>query len=90
MSLPPSAAAEVASVHSLVVQLLGWVDDTPRSYAETIEAWRTSCPRLPVWEHAVGEGLLKVEPGIGGRRAACVVVTPKGRGLLASSAGAAG
>ena len=44
---------------ALTVQLLEWVGSRPRSYAETIDAWRTSCPRLTIWEDAMSEGLLE-------------------------------
>jgi hypothetical protein len=40
------------SVDTLVLDLLEWVGPSPRPYAEVLEAWRTSCPRLPVWEDA--------------------------------------
>ena len=37
---------------SLVRDLIAWVAE-PRPYVEVIEAWQTSCPRLPVWEDAL-------------------------------------
>ena len=37
----------------IMIQFLSWVADRPRSYAETMDAWRTTCPRLSVWEDAV-------------------------------------
>jgi len=42
-------------------QLLEWVDECPRSYRETIDAWKTHCPRLTVWEDALEDGLVRVE-----------------------------
>ena len=42
----------------LVDELLEWIA-TPRPYAEVMEAWRTSCPRLPVWEEANRQGLVQ-------------------------------
>ena len=57
-----------------LLNLLSWIDETPRTYAETMEAWRTSCPRLSIWEDAVIDGLVKVN-GV------AVSVTPKGRAL---------
>lgn len=47
----------------LTVQFLAWVAERPRTYAETMEAWRTSCPRLSVWEDATLEGLVALEGG---------------------------
>ena len=41
-------------------QLLEWIAESPRSYAETIETWKTSCPRLSVWEDALADGLVCV------------------------------
>jgi hypothetical protein len=47
------------TVESLVLDLLEWIGPDPRPYAEVIEAWRTSCPRLPVWEDANERGFLE-------------------------------
>lgn len=44
----------------LVLDLVEWVAERPRPYAEVMEAWRTSCPRLTVWEDAVDAGLVDV------------------------------
>jgi hypothetical protein len=48
-------------VAALTDQLLAWIAEAPRSYAETMEAWRTSCPRLSVWEDALADGLVRVD-----------------------------
>jgi D-3-phosphoglycerate dehydrogenase len=48
------------TVENLILDLLEWVGRRERTYQETLEAWRTSCPRLPVWEDANDRGL--VEP----------------------------
>ena len=45
------------------LQLLAWIAERPRSYAETIETWKTSCPRLSVWEDALADDLVRVERG---------------------------
>ena len=55
-------------------QLLEWLAERPRSYAETLEAWKTSCPRLTIWEDAVRAGLVRVERG-------AVLVTSAGAAL---------
>src|SRR5207248_8806967 len=44
------------TVSPLTRDLLDWIASTPRTYRETMEAWRTSCPRLSIWEDAVGDG----------------------------------
>ena len=46
---------------ALVRQLLAWIEERPRTYDETMDAWKTSCPRLSVWEDAVAEGLISIE-----------------------------
>jgi hypothetical protein len=43
-----------------LLQFLAWVDAQPRTYAQTMEAWRTSCPRLSTWEDATAGGLVDV------------------------------
>jgi hypothetical protein len=55
------------TVDSLVLDLLEWIGPGSRPYAEVLDAWRTSCPRLPVWEDANDRGFLACiyEPGPG-------------------------
>ena len=55
------------TVEALIVDLLLWLDARERTYEEAIEAWRTSCPKLPVWEEASARGFV-VEQLDGGRR----------------------
>ncbi|MPZ11071.1 MAG: hypothetical protein GEU89_12805 [Kiloniellaceae bacterium] len=50
----------------LILDLVEWVARRPRPYAEVMEAWRTSCPRLPVWEDAVDRGLVERRAEAGG------------------------
>jgi hypothetical protein len=45
----------------LVLDLVEWIARQPRLYAEVIETWRTSCPRLTIWEDAVDRGLVARE-----------------------------
>jgi hypothetical protein len=58
-------------------QLLVWITEQPRSYGETIEVWKTSCPRLAVWEDALAEDLVRIDRG-------CVLLTAAGRELVAT------
>ncbi len=67
------------TVENLILDLLEWVRREERTYQETMDAWRTSCPRLPVWEDAVDRGLVERAP-VNGRP--LVRVTPKGDALL--------
>ena len=46
----------------LVLDLVEWIARTPRLYSEVIETWRTSCPRLTIWEDAVDRGYVVREP----------------------------
>jgi hypothetical protein len=68
------------TVEALIVDLLDWIGPNPRPYAEVIEAWRTSCPRLPVWEEANERGL--VERTHESNRGASVIVSALGREFL--------
>ena len=45
---------------SLVRDLVAWIAAEPRDYEDVMDAWRTSCPRLTVWEDAVDAGFLTV------------------------------
>lgn len=74
------------STNSLTLQLLAWIASGRRTYGETMDAWRSTCPRLTVWEDAVGEGLVRVQRG---RFATDSIVdlTPRGRRVLEESAG---
>jgi hypothetical protein len=45
-------------VDALILDLLEWIGPKPRPYREVMDAWRTSCPRLPVWEEATERGFI--------------------------------
>ena len=64
----------------LVLDFVEWVAREPRRYADVLDAWRTSCPRLTVWEDAVDRGLVarKCVEGQGTR----VEVTEAGKRFL--------
>jgi hypothetical protein len=68
-----------ATVEALILDLLDWLRVRERTYEEALDAWRTSCPRLPVWEDAQDRGLIAREP-VNGRQ--IVRVTPSGLALL--------
>jgi hypothetical protein len=68
-----------AVVEALIVDLLEWVATRERSYEEVMDAWRTSCPKLPVWEDANDRGLITTAD-VQGR--SLVRITPSGRALL--------
>ncbi len=66
-------------VQSLLLDLLEWLAQRDRSYDEVMAAWRTSCPRLPVWEEANDRALV-LQQEVNGR--AVVRITPTGLALL--------
>ena len=66
---------------TLVVDLVAWIAREPRPYLTVMDAWRTSCPRLPIWEDAVDLGFVRREYRTG--EGAWVVVTDAGRAFLA-------
>jgi len=72
-------------VEPLILDLLEWIGPAPRPYVEVMDAWRTSCPRLPVWEEANARGFVAREhrPGAG----AFIAVTREGRAYLAQHRG---
>jgi hypothetical protein len=53
------------STDPLVLDLVEWIAREPRLYAEVIETWRTSCPRLTIWEDAVDRGFVTRETSAG-------------------------
>jgi len=66
-------------VEALILDLLEWVAKGERSYEVVMDAWRTSCPRLPVWEDANDRGLVMREEANG----RCIVrITASGLALL--------
>ncbi len=69
-----------STVDALILDLLEWLAGGERTYTEVMDAWRTSCPRLPVWEDATDRGLVTTE-NVGG--ALLVRITSLGREFLA-------
>ena len=54
-------ASMAATVDDLILDLIEWVARIEHTYEETLEAWRTTCPRLTVWEDANDRGLITFE-----------------------------
>jgi hypothetical protein len=65
----------------LTLQFLAWISSRPRTYAEAMEAWQTTCPRHTVWEDALIDGLIQVTSG-GPVQQSEVTLTSKGRAVL--------
>lgn len=70
------------SVSPLTLQFLEWVSGRRRTYADVMEAWRTTCPRHSVWEDATIDGLVQFDGG----DPETVTLTPLGRAVLESGA----
>ncbi len=68
-------------VNLLTLEFLQWISSRSRTYADAMEAWRTTCPRSSVWEDALLGGLIQIENGsrMGESK---VSLTPKGRAIL--------
>jgi hypothetical protein len=62
---------------ALTKQLLEWIASHPRTRDEVIEVWRTTCPRLSIWEDACIDELVEHENGF-------IVVSSRGQSLLSS------
>jgi hypothetical protein len=71
-------------VSLLTLDFLSWVSSRPRTYAETMQGWRTTCPRHSVWEDAHIGGLIQLENGATMDESK-VTLTPQGRAILDSN-----
>lgn len=69
----------------LVLDLLDWANARPRTYADVMDTWRTSCPRLTIWEDATDAGLVELVSGDGGQT--LVRLTALGRAFLVQGRG---
>jgi hypothetical protein len=81
MSQETASLSKPISPSSNLHEFLEWVDAHPRTYSDTMDVWRTSCPRLPVWEDAVDGGL--VERALAGEET-LVQLTGAGRDRLSA------
>jgi hypothetical protein len=71
------------TIDALLRDLLIWLERAERPYPEVMEVWRTSCPRLTVWEDANERGLIE-QTRADGRT--LVRVTAAGRAFMAPRA----
>jgi hypothetical protein len=71
-------------VSASILEFLRWLDVRERTYEETMEAWRTSCPRLSIWEDASIGGLVALVRATP-TADAIVVLTECGRSIVAGS-----
>jgi hypothetical protein len=63
-------------VNALMIQFLTWVASGPRTRADVMDAWRSTCPMNSIWEDAVIEGLVRLDA------AGSVTLTPFGQAAL--------
>jgi hypothetical protein len=66
----------------LMRQFLAWIEGGPRSYDQVMEGWRTSCPRLSIWEDAVQEGFVRLDGAGQAQGAMQVRLTTQGEDAL--------
>lgn len=67
----------------LTLDFLAWLAAEPRDYLDVMDAWRTSCPRLTVWEDAIDAGLV-TRAHIPGQPIR-IELTPRGEAMLAAN-----
>jgi hypothetical protein len=65
---------------TLILDLLQWIAVRPRRYEDVLDAWRTSCPRLTIWEDAVDAEYVQRKSGSGMEK--MVVITDRGKEFL--------
>jgi len=65
---------------SLMLDLVEWIARRPRPYVEVMDAWRTSCPRFPIWEDALDHGFVVCRHRLG--EGSIVEATAAGRTFL--------
>lgn len=46
-------------IEPLILDFLEWVAAKPRAYRDVMDAWRTSCPRLTVFEDSIDAGYIE-------------------------------
>jgi hypothetical protein len=73
----------MTEVPAATFELVAWLADRPRTYAETMDAWRSNCPRLSTWDDALSGGLVSVARSPGRSGNARVTLTRRGRVVLA-------
>jgi hypothetical protein len=76
------ADPQTGAASALTVQLLAWLAREPRTYAEAMDVWRTSCPQLSVWEDAIADDFVEV---VRTRNESHARVTARGTAVLAEA-----
>jgi len=76
----PVGRSMTDTLDPLICDFLAWIATEPKPYSEVMAAWRTSCPRLTVWEDAVDRGFVVRQRRDG--RGMLIDLTPLGRRFL--------
>lgn len=63
---------------ALTLQMLDWIEQGKPSYAEVLDVWKSTCPRLTIWEDACASGFVDAAAGMAGK----VSLTEKGKRFL--------
>lgn len=74
-----------SAAEMLTDQFLEWVAERERTRLDVMEAWRSSCPRLSIWEDAIINGLVRIRPD-----STVVELTAAGQRRLADAAAKTG
>ena len=70
-------------VTQLMQEFLIWVASRPRTYADAMEAWQSTCPRHTIWEDAVIDGFIQVKSN-GTPHESEVTLTARGWAIIQS------
>ena len=84
MMAVPARGPALGEVTAPIRELLVWVARCPRTYADAMAAWRSSCPRFTVWEDALEAGFIRIERH-GATGETVIALTPRGRAGLGES-----
>jgi hypothetical protein len=83
MAEDPRSSCERQVLSAPMRELLTWLAARSRTYGETMEAWKTSCPRMSIWEDASADGFIEVVPSGGeGPMSHAVRLSPLGKAAL--------
>ena len=69
------------SANLLMLEFLSWISSRPRTYADAMNAWQSTCPRQTIWEDAIIDGLIQLNDG-GKLHDPAVTLTARGKAYL--------
>jgi hypothetical protein len=76
-----------AAISTSMCEFLAWVGRSPRTYADTMDAWQSHCPRYTLWEDALAGDLVRLVSSAGPLDQNEVRLTPLGRAVLDAASG---